>query len=391
MRFIAAEHRRHVSPLRDSPWLCPSSLPYDFPMGRSKESTGSKISHKGSGKNVTGVRSRDKELKDDVTGSSATHIEPSNRVHTASPTHMQSRNELDGSRVTRNRRPVTFGKVADDFLKAQKERLAPSTLIRLQSMLKRFNAFFRDSTNIALISEEDVRRFVRQRRHETSTGSLSLEVGALKQLFRMGVENGLIRLNPAAKVIVRREKVETRYLNYDDFWKVFDLCPEWLKPLVALSVGTGMRRQELLRLRWEDVDEEKEEIRVHRSRRSGARQIPLNDLSKRALEMARPPITYPTARIFNGRSGNSAVVSMAFLRACRASGAPHVSFKDLRHTSAKFMAERGVPIAGISAYLGHSNARTAVRYLDDKGVLSEAAKAIDFVFNRSKLPIGTRR
>ena len=352
-------------------------------MGRSKKINGSRLGHSEKSKKVSGAKSPHKERQNENPGS--THNAFGNRVTSPTSPRRKNRNELDGSGVTRSRRPVSFEKLAHDFLNAQKDRLAPSSLIRLQSMLKRCNAFFRNTTNIALISEDHVRNFIRERRRETATGSLSLEVGALKQLFRMGVEKGLIRANPASKVIVRREQVETHYLTHDDFWRVLDFCPPWLKPVVALSVGTGMSRQELLRLRWVDVDQQNELICVHGSRRRSARQVPLNELSKHALEMAKSSGSRPTARIFNGRSANSTTVSMAFLRACRSAGAPHVSFKDLRHTSAKFMLQQGISLGGISAYLGHRNARTAVRYLDEEPVLSKAAKAIDFVVSRSKL------
>ena len=45
-----------------------------------------------------------------------------------------------------------------------------------------------------------------------------------------------------------------RYLQETELEAVVTACPEWLRPIVMIAVATGMRRSEILKLRWLDVD-----------------------------------------------------------------------------------------------------------------------------------------
>jgi integrase len=282
--------------------------------------------------------------------------------------------------------PLTFARVADQFFISQKDKLSSASLIRLESMIKRFNAFFHDAI-VASISEGQVRNFILQRARESAPGSLRLELGALKRIFRMAVENNVIKTNPASNLSVPRESVETHYLTPDSFCRVLSACPEWLKPIVEFSVGTGLSRHELLRVRWADVEETSGEMLLCTSQGRAERQIPLNELAKHALQSARSRSNRPEGRIFRGKSITSTNISQAFMRACRSAGVSDVSFKDLRHTSAFWMMQQGVPLGTIADFLGHANVQTAVRYLPvEHSELDKAVRVIDRIASRSRRP-----
>jgi integrase len=288
--------------------------------------------------------------------------------------------------------PLTFGRVADQFFVSQKPRLSAASQIRLKSMIKRFNAFFCEATILSSISEGQVRDFVRQRSREAAPGSLRLELGALKRIFRMAVDNDVIKKNPALPLSVPREKVETHYLTQYDLRRVLGACPEWLKPIVQFCVGTGLSRQELLRVRWADVEETNGEMFLCVSQGKSERKIPLNDLAKHALQLVRPESDHSKGLIFRGESVTSANISQAFMRACRLAGMSGVSFKDLRHTSALWMRQEGVPLGTIANFLGHANAQTAARYLQgEDAVLDKAVRAIDRIANRPRRSIKAER
>lgn len=368
----------------------PATLPYDCPMGRSKEISGSRLTHKQNRKEVTESRSPKKEIAADLYGSKLTHIQRNRKVSGSASSGKRDTNEPTGSGVTPKKRtvrgisrPVTFEQLADTFFNEQQKRLSPASLIRLQSMLKRLIAFFGASTKITSISEDHVRNFLRQRRRETSPGTLRLELGALKGAFRTAIEKRAVTTDPARKVVVPAEQVKTHYLTQDDFLKVLHFSPRFLRPIAMLCMGSGLTRQEALLLRWMDVDEVKRVIRVPKSQSRASRQIPLSDMARGALQMARSSSSRPTGRVFSGPSVNSENVSLAFLRACRRANAPHVSFKDLRHSFAMCLVQQGVSIAEISVYLGHSSAQAAARYFRGNRSLVEAAKALDLAFSRT--------
>jgi integrase len=45
-----------------------------------------------------------------------------------------------------------------------------------------------------------------------------------------------------------------RYLTGEESAKVFDACPEWLRPLVLTARHTGLRKENILSLKWHQVD-----------------------------------------------------------------------------------------------------------------------------------------
>jgi integrase len=247
-------------------------------------------------------------------------------------------------------------------------------------MITGLAAFFPENATVESISEDQVRTFIRQRRRNTAPGSLRRELGVLKRILRMAVEEGIIQTNPASKFVVPREKVVTHSLTQEDYGKVLRCCPEWLKPIVQFSIATGLSRGELLALRWEDLEGAEDQLRLRLSKGKAARIIPLNNLAKHALETVRSEGTPATGQIFRGKSITAANISQTFMRACRAAEVGAVSYKDLRHTSATWMLQKGIGLGEIAGFLGHANVQTTARYLrQDHTELARAVKALDFM------------
>lgn len=154
--------------------------------------------------------------------------------------------------------------------------------------------------------------------------------------------------------------------------------PHW--PIWALAFTTGMRRGEVLSLRWSDVTEDSvtvngtyryggvvngkrvwkwEEPKTTRSRRT----IPLTALGRLALKTQKAQAT--SARIVFARANGEPMqpdhVTKVFGRALEAHGFPKVRLHSLRHSSAVAMLDRlGGDLRAVSANHGHSTIGTTV-------------------------------
>ena len=62
-----------------------------------------------------------------------------------------------------------------------------------------------------------------------------------------------------------------------------EACPEWLQPIVALAVTTGMGQSEILGLRWLDVVMERAHILLPQTKNGDERTVYLNDSAQAAL------------------------------------------------------------------------------------------------------------
>lgn len=149
-----------------------------------------------------------------------------------------------------------------------------------------------------------------------------------------------------------------------------------------LALATGMRRGELLALRWQDIDFKNRSLSVQRSvsrlpgghrvsepkTASGKRRISLPPFVIEALQQQRirqletklkaGPAWEEHDLVFcniYGRFLNSASLYEFFTSLVKKAGLPHMRFHDLRHSAATILMAMKVPVKVIQELLGHSN------------------------------------
>jgi integrase len=148
--------------------------------------------------------------------------------------------------------------------------------------------------------------------------------------------------------------------------------------LVRLAAYAGLRRGELVALRWRDVDftgckitvrrslSGETELRSTKSRR--AREVPLPDQGATALDRLsrRDEFTGPDDYVFANRLGrrlDPSALRRRFERARDAAGLEPLRFHDLRHTYGSLLVAGGIDLASVKAAMGHSRITTTERYL----------------------------
>ncbi len=148
--------------------------------------------------------------------------------------------------------------------------------------------------------------------------------------------------------------------------------------LIRLAAYAGLRRGELVALRWRDVDfagrklivrrslSGDTEVRSTKSRR--ARQVPLPDQAARALERLRRrgDFTGPDDYVFASRLGrrlDPSALRRRFERARVAARLEALRFHDLRHTYGSLLVAGGIDLPSVKAAMGHAHITTTERYL----------------------------
>lgn len=151
---------------------------------------------------------------------------------------------------------------------------------------------------------------------------------------------------------------------------------------------TGLRRGELLALRWRDVDFDAETIRVLESAdaREGAgttksgkgRSVPM--VAEVAQSLAtlgtRPLFTGPDDLVFVGATGghlDGSALRRRYVEAQRRAGLPPLRFHDLRHTFGS-LAIRVATAHEVQAWLGHAHLKTTERYVHYRSRADEAQR-----------------
>ncbi|MCL5884845.1 MAG: site-specific integrase, partial [Deltaproteobacteria bacterium] len=135
-----------------------------------------------------------------------------------------------------------------------------------------------------------------------------------------------------------------------------------LKPIIVLSLETGMRKEEVLALKWDHLDFSGRSIFVEKSKNGESRNVPMSErlsavLRKHPVRVGSP---YVFAKKKNGKRYLD--VKTAFEGACDRAEIVGFRFHDLRHTAASHMAMAGVPLKAIGAILGHKTSAMTDRY-----------------------------
>ena len=148
--------------------------------------------------------------------------------------------------------------------------------------------------------------------------------------------------------------------------------------LVRLAAYAGLRRGELVALRWRDVDfagrklivrralSGDTEVRSTKSRR--AREVPLPDQAAAALDRLsrRAEFTRPDDYVFASRFGrrlDPSALRRRYERARDAVDLEPLHFHGLRHTYGSLLVAGGVDLVSVKAAMGHSRITTTERYL----------------------------
>ena len=270
--------------------------------------------------------------------------------------------------------------VSKRFLIFQKARLTSKAYHREQGIVEgHLEPFFGKSHQLAAIRRADVQKYVTHRSGEVSAASITKELNVLKHLLSLAVEWELIPTNPAHGVKAPKVPAgRVRYLQPGELRAVLQACPEWLRPIAGLAVATGMRRGEILGLRWLDIDVNGGRILLPQTKNGEGRIVYLNTLAQQALASVARDDAKPSDYVFKGEQVSPENVSLAFLRACRAVKISDFRFHDLRHTAASWMRMKGADIHTVAQILGHKDLRMAARYQHlSPAFLSDAVKLLD--------------
>ena len=221
------------------------------------------------------------------------------------------------------------------------------------------------SSYLSEIRVFDIESFKAARLKEgVSKARVNRNLTILKKMFSKAVDWEYLKENPAQRVKRFPENsAKERTLREDEREKLLEACASHLQPIVLMALNTGMRRSEILGLRWNEVDFGKRTVRVERTKSGKARIIPINSLLFSELQSLRKRTGHSDFVFLYPRTMQPIRnVKTAFSAAVRRAGLKGLRFHDLRHTAASKMVEAGIDLVTVSKILGHSTIQMTMRY-----------------------------
>ena len=230
-------------------------------------------------------------------------------------------------------------------------------------------------------------RQARAQLHSAKRGPLAVNryLSCLRSAWNWGRDAGLVpteRVWPQ-KLMMKEppESKRARFLSDSELpalLKAAERDPVLRAPII-ISMATGLRKGELLRLKWSDIDLEKATCCVHKSKNKTRRQVHLTSSAVAAFTDLRKRNVRSLAHPFLNTEGDpltETLLNMRWRAIVRHSGIENFRWHDLRHTCASLIAQNGGTLLEIGSVLGHKGPSMTWRYahlVQGKAVTGHAA------------------
>ena len=132
------------------------------------------------------------------------------------------------------------------------------------------------------------------------------------------------------------------------------------KPLIECALQTAMRRSEIFKLKWSNIDFEYEIIELLETKSGKSRKIPISSKMMKVLEEAKNGTEYVFINKDTGLPYND--IKKSFHTVLKKAEIKDFRFHDFRHTAATRMLEKGADIRTVQEILGHSSVKVTERY-----------------------------
>lgn len=189
------------------------------------------------------------------------------------------------------------------------------------------------------------------------------EFAILQHMFNVAIKEWGIPLPANPFVHVRRPRItgarERRVEGQEEMAQLLAAAEKcnnpYVYPIMLFAIETGMRRSEILRVRWSDFDAKKRLLRIPVAKNGHPRTIPLSSLAVAILEAMPREEPQPFPMTANA-------LRLAWGRLADRAGVKDLRFHDLRHEAVSRLFERGLATQEVALVSGHRDMRMLHRY-----------------------------
>jgi integrase len=287
---------------------------------------------------------------------------------------------------------LTVRKLAEEFL-ADPETKALRSFDSLELLLSWWTNHY---------GHERVREFgvlrLREARERLTPGrapaTVNRHLSALRSAWNWGRANGLVPQDYVwpTRLLLTEPRGRTRSLSDPELAELLKAAADnsaVMHAAIVVSIATGVRQSELLRLTWADVDMERGTVRVTVSKNGDTRAVYLPASAAEVLKaLKRAPVV--GRHVFLNEKGkplHKGILETRWRLIRAAAGLQDFRWHDLRHSCASFLAQNGATLLEIGSVLGHRSPSATKRYAH----LVEGAPVTGHAALNSKLLPGGRQ
>ena len=323
---------------------------------------------------------------------------------------------------------ITLCDYLDDWLKHKKRDLRKSTYETYEFRIRTIKAYFEETEPLLKdVTPSMLNTFfkyalnygkVNQKTHEKeplSVRSVRSYRAILHAMFNEAIIDGIIDINPVNSVTVKGKKnkeysEEYLFLTEEEISDLLEFMAEYYPRLLGITfMGAyyGLRRSELLGLKWSSINWKKSTITIEHTvvrigsiisedntkTRSGTRTLNLFHSARACLKKIKKEQEENAAfygqeyqnsegYVFtweDGRPYDHNYISKLFKKATKAYGRPEITLHKLRHSCCSMLINKGWSLKQLQYWMGHSDAETTLNIYShyNRKMLNESINDLD--------------
>jgi len=262
----------------------------------------------------------------------------------------------------------TFKEMMDKYMAEHSARnKALKTYLRDKSLADHLLKFFGEMM-LTEVCPSHIAEYKNKRRAEgAAPQTINNELSLMSHAFNLAIrEWEWTKENPVKKV--SKEKVNNqieRWLTPQEEIDLLDSSPLWLQQIISFAVNTGLRRSEILDLKWSQVDFQRKTITILEQKNQSKDTLPLNETALRILKERAKVRLSKSEYVFHSENGTKICprnLLRAFYSAVKKAKILKLRFHDLRHTFATRLVQAGVDIYTVQKLGRWKNISMVMRY-----------------------------
>ncbi len=256
----------------------------------------------------------------------------------------------------------TFTELTNEYSKwAERQKSFNSKIYLINQLSNTFGSLPLRHFNTMLVEQYQTERL-----QKNKPATVNRLIATLSHMFTKAVDWNMVEEETVKRIrkvkLLPENNRRLRYLSKEECQALINICENYLKAIVTIALNTGMRKGEILNLKWQNVDLKHGFILLEITKNGERREIPINETLRRVFLSLPRRLDVPYV-FYDPQTGKPYQdVKRSFKTALRRSKIHDFKFHDLRHTFASHLVMAGVDLTTVKELLGHKTLTMTLRY-----------------------------
>jgi len=196
-----------------------------------------------------------------------------------------------------------------------------------------------------------------------SKKTVNLYLGIFRVMYNLAIEDDLLVKNPFRKKFeFKLDPVKRKYLADTSQTNLTDATPDYFKPIITTALNTGLRRGNIVNLKWSDLDFNFKTIEITKNKGKKHIKLPMNDTMCELFSKMERKSEFIFLNPNTGKKWANTAFNKLWRNIRDKAGLADFKFHGLRHTVCTRLIKKNVPLPIVKEVMTHSSISTTMEY-----------------------------